>query len=323
MSSLSPIPSPSSANPNDTNTFRYSSLAGKVAVITGSTQGLGEATARLFKERGIRGLIITGRSVERGLAVAASLTGHGCTAHFVPANLVHLDECRSVIQAADTHFGTLDILVNAAAYTGRGSIWDTTPELYDEMMAINTRAPFFLSQYAMRLMTTPQREGGAANGGSIVNISSNASYGSMPMLAPYAISKGALNVLTKNVAYAAMRDRIRVNALAIGWMDTPGEDAIQRHYHSNGGGDGGNEKDGSWKAQAASQQPFGRLLDPAEVARTIAYCASDESGMMTGCVIDMDQSVMGGGPAPIPPPKQEWTQAKGVSYSFQDDDDPK
>jgi NAD(P)-dependent dehydrogenase (short-subunit alcohol dehydrogenase family) len=285
------------------DTFSSASLQGKVAVITGSTQGLGEATARLFKERGIRGLIITGRNAERGQAVAASLTEGACTAHFVQADLGNIEDCRRIIKASDEHFGTLHILVNAGAFTARGSIWDTTPELYDQMMNINTRAPFFLTQDAIRIM---EREGVE---GSIVNISSVAAYGSLPMLAPYAISKGALNVATKHVAYAVMRSRIRVNALAIGWMDTPGEDVTQRQYHATDGGD-------DWLATAEAQQPFGRLLKTEEVARCIAYCASDESGMMTGCVINFDQSVWGGGPAPIPPPKDQWTKAEGVSYSF-------
>lgn len=274
-------------NTSKEDTYRLCSLGGKVAVVTGSTQGLGEATARLFQQRGIRGLIITGRNVERGEQVAKSLTTETCWAHFVPGDLSNLDDCRRIIQAADDHFGTLHILVNAAAWTARGSIWDTTPEMYDKMMSINMRAPFFLMQSAIRIMEREKVEG------SIINITSTASYGSMPMLAPYAISKGALNVTTKHFAYAAMPSRIRVNALAIGWMDTPGEDAVQRHYHHKGD-DATGGTNGDWKSMAVEQLPFGRLLDPMEVARCIAYCASDESGMMTGCVIDFDQSVWGG-----------------------------
>lgn len=279
----------------------HSSLDGKIAVITGSTQGLGETTARLFKERGIRGMIVSGRNTERGQAVADDLTGNGCEAYFVQGDIADTRVCRSIVAAADQHFGRLHILVNAAALTVRGTIWDTTPDLFDQMMAINARAPFFLCQEAIRIM---QRE---AIEGSIVNVSSVASYGSLPMLAPYAMSKAALNVMTKNVAYAVMRSRIRVNALAIGWMDTPGEDVIQRRFHSNGQ---------DWLEAAEAEQPFGRLLKMDEVARSIAYCASEESGMMTGCVIDFDQSVFGAGPQPIAPPMEEWPRASGVSYSF-------
>jgi NAD(P)-dependent dehydrogenase (short-subunit alcohol dehydrogenase family) len=177
-------------------------------------------------------------------------------------------------------------LVNAAGVSDRGTIWDTSPELWDWIMAVNVRAPFLLIQESLKIM---RREGVA---GSIVNIGSVAAYGSVPFLTPYAVSKGALVTLTKNVAYGIMRHRIRVNTLNIGWMDTPGEDIIQRKYHSDGQ---------DWLAEAEAAQPFGRLLKPAEVARAVAFLASEESGMMTGSIVDFDQSVIGGGPQPIPP----------------------
>ena len=274
-------------------------LAGMYAVITGSTQGLGAATARLFAERGAAGIVVTGRDPERGAAMAAELAAMDCQAVFVPAELASVEDCRRLVAAADEAFGTLHVLVNAGALTERGTIWDTTPALYDRMMAVNLRAPFFLTQAAVRLM---QRERVA---GSIVNISSVAAHGSLPMLCPYAVSKGALNVMTKNVAYSVMRHRIRVNALNLGWMDTPGEDAIQRRYHSGG-------KD--WLAEAEAAQPFGRLLKPAEVARMIAFLASGESGMLTGALIDFDQSVIGAGPQPVPPPIEDWDSVAGVSF---------
>ena len=276
-----------------------SSFAGKYAVITGSTQGLGRATAEMFAERGAAGIIVTGRNADRGRAVAEHLTGGGCRAVFVQADVADVDSCRRVIAAADEHFGTLHVLANVAALTERGSIWDTAPELFDQMMAVNVRAPFFLMQEAIKVMA---REGVA---GSIVNVSSIASHGSEPFLCPYAASKGALNVLTKNVAYAVVRHRIRANAINLGWMDSDGEGVIQRRYHS-----GGEE----WLPAAEAKMPFGRLLKPDEVARTIAYLASDESGMMTGAFLDLDQSVIGGGGAPIPPPIEEWPPVAGVAY---------
>ena len=276
-----------------------SCFEGKVAVITGSTQGLGETTARLFKVRGIRGLIITGRNQGRGTAVAADLSGDGCTAHFVQADLASVDDCRRIIAAAEEHFGALHILVNCAALTERGTIWDTSPELFDRMMAINVRAPFFLMQEAIQRMERQEIAG------SIVNISSVASYGSVPMLAPYAASKAALNILGKNAAYAVMRRHIRINTLSLGWMDTPGEDEIQKRYHGAGA---------EWLAQAEARQPFGRLLKVEEVARAIAFLASDESGVMTGSVVDFDQSVAGAGPQPVPPPIERWDVVTGVRY---------
>jgi len=320
-----------------------SSLHGKVAVITGSTQGLGEATARLFKERGCQGIVISGRNAQRGQQLVKELNdttndNDCCTVIFVPADLAQLDDCRNLIKVADATFHRIDILVNAAGTSERCSIYDTTPAQYDHIMNVNTRAPFFLMQDVARIMERNNNNSNTVKGGgggSIINISSTASYGSMPMIAPYGMSKGALNVATKNAAYAFMWSRIRVNALAIGWMDSPGEDDIQQRMHSTStptpttatGSDGTATAavpppNLHWKAVAEPNQPFGRLLKCEEVARMIAFCASDESGMMTGCVIDFDQSVFGCGNAPVPPPKSEWTRANnGMTFTFHDDND--
>ena len=103
-----------------------------------------------------------------------------------------------------------------------------------------------------------------------------------------------------------MRSRIRVNAVNLGWMDTANEDVIQRKYHSSGEG---------WLREAEAGQPFGRLIKPVEAARTIAYLASEESGLMTGAALEFDQSVIGAGPQPVPPPVEDWAPVAGVSYS--------
>jgi NAD(P)-dependent dehydrogenase (short-subunit alcohol dehydrogenase family) len=261
------------------------SLAGKYAIVTGSTQGLGEAIARLFVERAAAGLIICGRNAERGNAVATSLHSDTCQVHFVQADLAHVDDCRRIVAAADEHFGSVHILVNAAGVSDRGTIWDTTPELWDWIMAINVRAPFILTQESIKIMRRENIEG------SIVNIGSVSAYGSVPFLTPYATSKGALMTFTKNVAYAIMRHLIRINMLNIGWMDTPGENIIQHKYHDAGD---------NWLENAEKGMPFGRLLKPEEVARAVAFLASEESGMMTGSIVDFDQSVQGGGVQPIP-----------------------
>jgi NAD(P)-dependent dehydrogenase (short-subunit alcohol dehydrogenase family) len=267
------------------------SLAGRVIVVTGATQGLGEATARLAAARGAGGIAVVGRDATRGEMVTGDLKGSGTDALFVPVDLSDPDAAERVGAAVDEHFGVVHGLVNAAAETDRGSVWDTTAALIDRLMAVNVRAPMLLLQTAARIM---KREGVA---GSIVNIGSVASYGSEVFLFPYATSKSALHAMTRNAAFALARDRIRVNLLNPGWMDTPGEDAIQRRYH--GAGD-------DWLARAEAEQPFGRLLKPDEVARGICFLLSDESGMMTGACLDFDQTVIGAGKGPIPTAKDVW-----------------
>jgi hypothetical protein len=254
------------------------SLAGKVAVVTGGTQGLGEAIAHMLAERGAEGLVICGRNAANGQRVKAALEAKGAKTVYVAADLAQVEDCRAVIAAAENFFGRIDVLVNAAGNTDRGTIWDTSPELFDLIMAVNLRAPFFLMQEAATSMRRQDIKG------SIVNIISMSGHGGQPFITAYCASKGALITLTKNVAFGVMRHGIRVNGLCIGWMDTPGEDRVMRQYH--GAADG-------WREAAEAVQPAGRLLKPAEVARTVAYLASAESGMMTGSIIDFDQSVAG------------------------------
>jgi NAD(P)-dependent dehydrogenase (short-subunit alcohol dehydrogenase family) len=249
-----------------------------VAVVTGGTQGLGETIARTLAERGAAGLVICGRNAGRGEAVAREITAQGCRTEFVKADLGSVDEARQVTARAESAFGRVDVLVNAAGMTDRGTIFDTSPELFDRMFAVNVRAPFFLMQEAARIMRRERIQG------AMVNILSMSAHGGQPFITAYCGSKGALATLTKNAAFSLMPWRIRVNGLNIGWMNTPGEDRIMKTYH--GAEDG-------WLDQAAKEQPFGRLLDPAEVARSVAFLASAESGLMTGSIIDFDQSVLG------------------------------
>ena len=253
-------------------------FAGRYAVITGGTQGLGEAVARLFAERGAAGLVIAGRNIERGEAVATDLTKGGCKTRFKQTELSDLDDCAALIAEADSAFGNLHCLVNCAAFTERGAILDTEPELWDKMMDVNARAPFFLIQGAAKIMRRERTPG------AIASIISVAMYGGFPRIIAYSASKAALSIVTRSAAYALRFDRIRVNGLNIGWTDTPAEDIIQRTFH--GGGE-------DWLAEVEAKMPFGRLLKPREVARAVAFLCSDESGMMTGSLVDFDQTVLG------------------------------
>jgi len=262
-------------SPNESSQFKN-----KVFVVTGGTQGLGAAVASLLANRGARGIVICGRNVKAGHQQVDTLSHTGCEVIFVEADISSPEACEKVVAAAETAFGTLHGLVNCAGMSDRGTILSTSPELFDAIMAVNVPAPFFLMQAAIKLMIAKGIEG------SIVNIITMTSHGGQSFLTAYAASKGALVTLTKNVAFSAMRNRIRVNGLNIGWMDTPHEHDIQRQYH---------DAEEDWLSKAEQVQPFGRLLKPTEVARGVAFLLSEESGMMTGAVIDFDQSVVGCG----------------------------
>jgi NAD(P)-dependent dehydrogenase (short-subunit alcohol dehydrogenase family) len=261
-------------------------LNGKIAIVTGGTQGLGEAITRLFAERGAAGLVICGRNAKGGERVASELSAAGCPTVFVQADLANVADCCKVVAKAEERFGRVDALVNAAGISDRGNIFDTTEERFNEIFNVNVRAPFFLIQESVRIMRRQKIAG------SIVNIQSMSAHGGQPFITAYCASKGALATLTRNVAHSLLKFRIRVNGLNIGWMSTPGEDRIMKTYHD--------AKDG-WLEAAVKTRPFGRLLDPKEVARACAYLCSDESGLMTGSNIDFDQNVVGTGDPPIEP----------------------
>lgn len=252
-------------------------LDGKVCIVTGGTQGLGKGIALHLARQSAAGILICGRNVQNGRASAQEIQEMGCPCEYVQADLSVEGDCRRVVRSCDKRFGRINGLVNAAGNTKRGTLDDTTVELWDQIFAINVRAPFILMQETARTMKRAQQ------GGSIVNIISDTCYGGKPYLTPYSASKGAIATLTKNVAHSLLRDKIRVNGINMGWTATPQEHQNQKYM---------GEAD-NWLEKADAAQPFGRLLRPQDIAYLIAYLLSDQSEMMTGALIDFDQKVMG------------------------------
>lgn len=260
-------------------------MDGKVCVVTGATQGLGAAIARRLAAAGAKGIVVTGRNAERGALVARRIAEeHSIWAHFLQADFGNVEDCRKVISETDRLFGRIDVLVNAGASTARGTIIDTSPETFDALFATNVRGPYFLMQEAIKVMIARGIEG------AICNIGSISALAGQPFINAYCASKGALTTLTANTAFSVMANRIRVNQLNVGWMASDNERSLQE------------ASDPDWEAKAAASLPFGRLVDPEEAARAVNFLVSDDAGLMTGAIVNFDQSVWGAvaGGMPVP-----------------------
>ncbi len=253
-------------------------VIGKIFIVTGGTQGLGKEIALHLARKGAEGIVICGRNTKNGEAAAREIEGLECSCQFVPADLTAEENCREVVRVCDETFGKVHGLVNAAGLTDRGTIEDTSVKLWDLLFAINARAPFIMTQEVVKIMKRHK------SGGSIVNIISDTSHGGPPYIMAYSASKGALATLTKNNAHALRSDKIRVNGINMSWTYTPHEDMVQKAL---GGGD-------NWLQETEAQLPFGRILRPFDIAYLAAYLLSDQSEMMTGALIDLNQNVIGG-----------------------------
>ncbi len=251
-------------------------LQDKVAVVTGSGQGIGEGIARLFVEAGAR-VVISDRNEAKGQAVAATINEQGGQAIFQRADVSVEADCRALIDRAVEHFGQLDVLVNNVGLTTRGTIEDTTVELWDKLFATNVRSAFICTQQAVKYMKERQR-------GSIINIGSVNAYVGESKLMAYSATKGALMTLTKNLASYLNQYRIRVNQLNLGWTETPNEHRVKIEEERQGD---------NWLEEAKRTRPWGRLLAPRDIAHAALYFASDESELVTGSVLDVEQYPVG------------------------------
>jgi NAD(P)-dependent dehydrogenase (short-subunit alcohol dehydrogenase family) len=253
-------------------------LEDKVVLVNGGTQGVGAAVARAAVREGAT-VAVTGRRPDPGEALIAELAEAGAGAMYVRADLADAQQARGSVARVIEAYGRIDCLVNSAGLTSRGTLLDTTPELFDAHIAINLKGPFFAMQAAVADMLARKAPG------TIVNIITSSEHGGQPFLAPYVAAKAGLAGLTRNAAHAHRWDRIRINGLNIGWTATEGEDATQRTFH--GAGD-------DWREQAAQKLPMGKLGRPDEIADFVVLLLSDRSGVVTGSVIDWDQNVLGG-----------------------------
>jgi NAD(P)-dependent dehydrogenase (short-subunit alcohol dehydrogenase family) len=254
-------------------------LKNKHLLITGSATGIGQAMARRFVAEGAR-VVIHGVDQSAADAIAASLGDAAAGAY--ACDLALPESAPALIGFAVRAFGgRLDGLVNNAAWIPRTNLFTTDAALFDKCMAVNVRAPMLLIQSAFPHLKQSH--------GAVLNIGSVNAYTGESNLLPYSLSKGALMVLTRNLADAHATDGVRFNQINPGWVKSAAEDALQKRIR----------KDEQWVEHLPRAfAPSGRILQPEEVAACAVYWMSDESQLVSGTVMELEQfPVIGRNPA--------------------------
>ena len=250
-------------------------LAGKVALITGGTSGIGEATALLFAKEGAK-VAITGRNESRGHAVTARILEQGGKVVFIRTDVRKANECSRAVDETLATFGRVDILFNNAGVFYPHTTLECSEEEWDLQIDINLKGTFLMSKFVLPGMI-------AQGAGVIINNSSGWGIVGGDRAVAYCASKGGVVLLTKAMAVDHGRQGVRVNCICPGDVDTPmlPEDAKLRGL--------------DWKTyiEGCANRPLGRVGTADEIARAVLFLASDDSSFMTGATLVVD----GGGTA--------------------------
>jgi NAD(P)-dependent dehydrogenase (short-subunit alcohol dehydrogenase family) len=245
-------------------------VAGKVATVTGAGSGIGRGIAEALAREGAC-VVVANRRVDAGQETVRRIREAGGTAAFHQTDVTREDDCAATVRFAVDTYGRLDVLVNNAGVFPRGTLEETTQDLWDRVIATNLRGAFFLCKHAVPEM---RRVGG----GSIINVGSTNAYTGLPNLFAYSCSKGGLLTMTRNLARGLAADRIRANMLNPGWVISEGELAVQAQQGH----------DAAWLEEMGHQQPLGRQQVPEDAAMAAVFLASDESSQVTGLELNCD-----------------------------------
>lgn len=253
------------------------SLEGKVALVTGGSRGIGQATAVAFAQAGAH-VVLCSRNLEDLEKVAHEIRGIGRKALPVAAHMGRLENVRMLVETTMAEFGKIDIVVNNAGTAPvYASCLDAEERLWDSIMNLNLKGLYFLSQAAARVMK-------AQGGGRIINVASIDGYKPQENVGIYSISKAAVIMVTKSMALELAPYNIRVNAIAPGAIDTKMLNNMWANLPEA-------RKTLAKKAVSAGT-PLGRIGIPDEIAGAMIYLASDASSFMTGETILIDGGAM-------------------------------
>ena len=242
-------------------------LEGKVSIITGAANGIGQACARLFAEQGAK-VVLADIQDAPGQALAQELQAQGQQAHYVHCDVGRKADVDALVQQVLALHGRIDVLVSNAGIFKAAPFLEVSESDFDEVLRVNLKGAFLVGQAAARAMK-------ASGGGAIVHMSSVNGVMAIPEIASYNVSKGGINQLTRAMALALADDGIRVNAVAPGTIAT--ELARKAVLTSDAA-----------RTKILSRTPMKRLGEPEEVARTVAFLASDASSYITGEILTVD-----------------------------------
>ncbi len=245
-------------------------LAGKKAIITGASRGIGRAIAERYAEEGAD-LFLTATGLEQLAETKAAAEAHGANVELFAGDVSEPEQSQAMFDAALAAYPDLNVVVNNAGIYRSAAFVDFSPEEFDRVMKVNTYGVFHIMQMAARHM---QEQGG----GKIVNIASTAGKWESPNQSAYNASKHAVVALTRCAALELASDGLNINAICPGLVET---DMV-----TNFGGKGRSPEDQALFDDFVKQRvPIGRLLDPVEIAHIAVYLGSSESDGMTGQTI--------------------------------------
>lgn len=256
-----------------TNALAGYDLTGKVAVLTGAGSGIGKATALTLAAAGAT---VVGGDIDEAAvqATAKEITGDGGTASAVRVDVTQRDQIDALVDGAQAEHGRVDIMGNIAGVPFNKMVADCTDEDFERILAINLKSVWYGCQAALRVMTP-------AKSGNIVNISSGAIDTPAPTLACYGMTKAAVAMLTKTLAWEVGPLGIRVNALAPGVIHTN----FSRHNFVDEQGNVVPEKVEEYKKRFGRMAPLGRVGEAQDVADSILFLVSDAASFMTGQIL--------------------------------------